>query len=370
MKRLANKAAGDLATLGPDAATFTRAYKALEADIHASLAGTPAAGAYDLFRAQYRIQKKLVDDALDKAAVEQTNTIFHNVFEARDGELGDEVAYILGQHPEARTKFRSAIFDHWRNYAMTNGRVDPARHADWLAKWGEMAQPYFPKTVFQMLDSASSAEAAFRQATESEKAVLANIASSFGGRLTSLEPAQVYRFLWGPNKAGELAQFKRIAPPEAVDALRRAVLNSMEYKITSLDRTTGTREISFAKLESYLAHGDTGVERELRVLFGDTYVNDLKVLRDAANIAQREPVTVNRSGTALLSGEAEKQQRRDLMLTLLRIRYGPMAHESFAVVQLMKLRKRKVDQVVYDAIMDPALLRQMVELRDVKPGSM
>lgn len=358
----------------PDIGVLKKLRGALESDAERSLQGTPLGETFDTFRTTVRSEKDRLDRSLvaDLAGTEERvfkipeERVFNTAFERASERDAGIIAGIVGKDPQVAQAWREAVFDAYKRRVIgDDGTVNMTRHNKFMDDHGRKLALFFPERDVEQLRKAGALQRRVEELAARREQTFTELQKTFPGRIESLEPKALFNRLWGNDPdPGEIRQTADLLKndPEVLDAFRAEVLRDMGQRITS--REGQTQALSFKKLDSYLfgrdPDGIAGREGALRALFGDQYVEDVLTLHRAIQIAQREAVSPQRPGTAPALG---------MLMDLTRAYVGLFTRAGRVVTAMRRMGERGANRVIVDALLEPERMRQLAELKELKPGS-
>lgn len=388
-----------------DVGAMKKIVSAMEKDLYESANQTELGPMYRDFVSWYRREKQRLNEGVVGKILQRdggpggrftfaSEEAFRTVFPASGPRGGygltatREFMDLIKNDPQAISAFRGAIADDWRNYVVRDGRVDRARHAEWLANHSEQlrltfpgvapearralgglglrqpanaGEPLFTAEEMRQIGRAEGFEKMLQAREARTKEALDGINRTFNTKLTTLEnPGQLLELVktdLDGYKARELVGLLKNTP-DVMRGFRSQYLRVMREKTMGARHPTSQASIVSPRgLRTWLYGSADGADRGqanvMKALFGDRYVGDLMTLERAMTAAARESTSPNRSNT---SGWSEVGK------LLVRAKFGVISKEARIFTSLGMLNRATADRMLSKAIMNPGDLRRLMSL--------
>ena len=388
-----------------DVGALKKIVGAMEKDLDASMATTEMGPVYRDFTSWYRREKQRLNEGVVGQILQReggpggrftfaSEQAFRTVFPATGPRGGygltptREFMDLIKNDPQAIDAFRGAIADDWRNYVVRDGRVDKARHADWLAQHREQLGLQFPglapqerralggfgvteprnagESLFtaeemRQIGRAEGFERMLQNRQEKAKEVLEGLKKSFGAELTSLDnPGQLLQLVRKDLDAYKAKDLMKLLDktPDVRRSFQAFYLRDMRERVMGARHPTSQESIMSARgLRTFLYGKADGSElgqlNIVKAMFGDRYANDLATLEKALTAASRETTQPNRSNT---SGWSQ------VGALLVRAKFGVIAKEARVFTSLAMMSRAGADRMLSKAVMNPSDLRRLMSI--------
>lgn len=388
-----------------DVGAMKKIVSAMEKDLYESANQTELGPMYRDFVSWYRREKQRLNEGVVGKILQRdggpggrftfaSEEVFRTVFPASGPRGGygltatREFMDLIKNDPQAISAFRGAIADDWRNYVVRDGRVDRARHAEWLANHSEQlrltfsgvapeerralgglglrqptnaGEPLFTAEEMRQIGRAEGFERMLQAREARTKEVLDGLNKSFNAKLTSLEnPGALLQLVRGDldgYKARDLVKLLG-KTPDVRRSFQAHYLRDMRERVMTARHPTSMESIVSARgLRTFLygkADGsDKGQLNVVKAMFGDRYAGDLMTLERALSAAARETTFPNRSNT---SGWSEVGK------LLVRAKFGVISKEARVFTSLAMLNRATADRMLAKATMNPGDLRRLMSI--------
>jgi len=390
-------------TADMDAGAMKKIVSAMERDLFESANATELGPMYRDFTGWYRREKQRLNEGIVGQILQReggpggrftfaSEEAFRTVFPATGARAGygltatREFMDLIKNDPQAIGAFRGAIADDWRNYVVRDGRVDQARHADWLAQHREQLGLQFPGLApqersalsgFGITEPRNAGESLFtaeemRQINRAEgfermlqarearaKEVLDGLNNTFNAKLTSLDnPGQLLQLVRGDLDAYKAKDLMKLLgkTPDVRRSFQAFYLRDMRERVMGARHPTSMESIVSARgLRTFLYGKADGAEKGqlnvVKAMFGDRYAGDLMTLEKALTAASRETTAPNRSNT---SGWWQVGQ------LLARAKFGVISKEARVFTSIAMMSRASADRMMAKAVMNPSDLRRLM----------
>lgn len=392
-----------------DTGALIKIARSIETDLYESANQTELGPMYRAFTGWYRREKMRLDQGTVGNVLQReggpggrftmsSEEVFRNVFPAVGPRGGSgitptrEFMDLIKNDPEAIQGFRNAILDDWRNFVVKDGRVDPARHRQWLdnhsaqldLKFPGLAaeersalgrfgvsqpaaagDPLFTSQELRGINQASGKVLGLEARESANKEVLSAINKGFNAKLANLnDMGQLLNLVRGDldgQSAGKLMQL--LSNPGTLDVrrgLQAEYLKDMRERVATSRYPTTQEPIMNGKALRNFLFGKTGEEGNdrgqiavIRQLFGNEYANGLTTLEKALTMTQRETVFPNKSNSSAFwtVGKA-----------LVRFKFGVITKESRAITGAQQLTTAVADRAMAKALMNPQDMKQLMSI--------
>lgn len=343
-------------------------------DIEASSNGTGLAPMFDRFRAGYAKQKARLDKGAVGAIMErregvgpyklESDKVFDRMVFSGSRERAEQVQDLIQEHPAASERIREAIVQKYRDTVYADGKFNRQAHMKFMRDHRNDLPVWFEKTDRRWFGQADGLAKALEARREARDRTLKQInATDFGRQIQGLrDPASVVNIIMDPkdpSKARRLMQILKNnrANDDVIRALRYHVRTKMSQRVFDTEKG-GIRKLNHNRFHNWLdgKGDDEGYASVLREIFGPQYVNNLRTLDQALQIAARETAAPNFSNTAFWG---------DTFKGLIRAYVGLFTTPGRFLTAADRIRQRAAQNVISKAMLNPEDLESLIKLRGV-----
>lgn len=379
---------------------------AIEKDLYNSATNVPGLGeAYRAFTHWYRREKTRLDQGTVGRILQReggpggrftmaSEQVFREVFPATAARGGGgitatrEFMDLIKNDPQAIRGFRQAIADDWRSFVVVDGRVNTAKHQEWLRMHREQLGLRFPGlsgeerralSVFEIGEPRNAGEALFTDAelralntaAGFEKALEAREAAAqtaleavnkrFAAKLTSIEdPGQLMQLVrkdLDGNAARDLMKLLD-KTPDVRRGFRAAYLRDMRERVmTSRNPLTQESVLNPRALRTFLYgkadDADRGQIHVLRELFGDQYAKGMETLEKALSMTAREAPFPNRSNTGFWW---------NVGVRLAQAKFGVISKPARIATAVSRINAAAAERTMARAVMNPGDMKELMSI--------
>ena len=221
---------------------------------------------------------------------------------------------------------------------------------------------FFSETDFTKLNRIGGLKKQLDDLTKLRKETSNKLLKSFEGKLESLSPDELIRKIYKPNSLKEIRELKNILKndPEAWKAFQRNVLTDLNERVKINSDRLGMKIINPKAFDDYLngAGGERGYRLALGEVFNKEFMNDLELLNKGLQVSGRKSPT-----------RAGEGQVGSAFSDLIRARLGQFTLYGRLFTAARRIYKKGSERVIGNALLNPTSLKELVELRKLKPNS-
>ena len=325
---------------------------------------------YDTFRVQYRaetnrLRRGIVGEMMRKDPatgnyVIENAKVFDQVFTPGGTRNAEQwLAAINGSHDHMMIT-RRALIDNWKKSVQLqpDGTFNKAAHRRWMDGHRKQAELFLDNREMAALKRGAGVQQALEARIANRKKALKEINESLPARVANYKrPEMIVNDMLVPGNEQFAADVMHILndqpfPPED---LIREIRSGIRQKV--VDRVTNAQgpdlyDLSPKKLKGLL-FGNNNSQKNLRIIMGDEYVDDLILLNEALDLASSRPGASNFSNTA----PAAKA-----VMDLTRAYVGLFTRAGRVVTAANRVRGRAANRALVSAIAEPGNLRKLMAL--------
>jgi len=284
--------------------------------------------------------------------------IFDKGFVKGGREQSKEMVRVIGGNEEAMRTWRGEILEKYKAEVVGEEGPTLKRHIKFVKDYEGSMEPYFTKTEMNQIRRLGGLIRVVQAKEKAHRNILRTINSPEGkvGKmrklLPSLDPEQVAPWVIGDAKTGP-GRVRRListtkSMPRAIVEVREEVRNLFRRDVLA------NGVLDHARFSSHIKRN----EATYRELFGDKYVDDLFVINDAMDIADRAGRTLAERS---LEG-IEVQVARGSM-------FAPLTKEGRLFTAYLKFRTRMGRQAIANALLNPTDLSELAALSELSKTS-
>jgi hypothetical protein len=250
------------------------------------------------------------------------------------------------------TGIRDAVLKEWRKKVVkydditgTPKSVNVAEHKKFQEKYGGLLQTYFPDgTPLNTGLDIKSIAVQVNDIMQSQKKRLRILNDTFNIKAGSVD--EVFEKVWKPQAQDRVSEFKKVAPiikndSELERLFKGFALKDMVGTTDDLIEFNGRKLHNPEKILTYINEKDS----QLRILFGDQYVDNLQRTHSAIKNIMDMP----KPRTANL--------KQDVLTGIIRAWLGVFTRPGRALTALNIIRKRHGNNILPDLLLHPGNLK-------------
>jgi|TARA_Y100000034_G_scaffold136863_2_gene216494 hypothetical protein len=297
-----------------------------------------------------------------------TDEKMFNYFFGRDVATGTRSKHIHRvlsepQYHAERKQVENTIFQQFirENSDPVTDKLIGKKAKNWLDQRKQNLDLWFSPQQQQILRNAETSASAVKRWEQREKNFQKALKHAYGATVTKygregvLQPEEVFKKMWDNPIGLERMKSRATKFPNEWDMFRKAGLKRIEKDITAYDKNLEADVINFDKLNKIL--DDQDYMKRIRVLYGDQYLKDLRMIREGAQILDRD------------IGSRVSKDKNGWVAVVRNMVFGPLSHKNFAY----KKGSEKVQQVQLDnlkrLLLDTDQLRKVANDIDTSEGT-
>ena len=256
--------------------------------------------------------------------------------------------------------YKSSINDFYKTKVIKNGKINQNAHRSFLKDYEAPLKLFFNEADFNKISKLGGFQKAVDDATKLREQTIKNISQSFSGKLERLTPGELVNKIYKANNIDEIRLLKRILAkdPEVYQAFQRSVLTDLSESVTRKSDKLGMKIIDPISFDKYLfGAGERGYNVALKEIFGKDFVNNLDFLNRALQITGRKqpPKSMGVFGSAISD--------------IIRARVGQFTTAGRFFTAARRIYAKAAERVLANAILNPQSLKELIELRRLKPNT-
>ena len=272
----------------------------------------------------------------------------------------NQIHDVIKNSPDAMKAYKSSINDFYKTKVIKNGKINQNAHRSFLKDYKAPLKLFFNEADFNKISKLGGFQKAVDDATKLREQTIKNISQSFSGKLERLTPGELVNKIYKANNIDEIRLLKRILAkdPEVYQAFQRSVLTDLSESVTRKSDKLGMKIIDPISFDKYLfGAGERGYNVALKEIFGKDFVNNLDFLNRALQITGRKqpPKSMGVFGSAISD--------------IIRARVGQFTTAGRFFTAARRIYAKAAERVLANAILNPQSLKELIELRRLKPNT-
>ena len=278
------------------------------------------------------------------------------------GKAAKEVYDVIKNSPDALTAYKNSIFEFYKTKVLTDGIPNLTKHKAFIENYKAPLKQFFNEAEFTKISRIGGLQKAIEDNLKLTKKTTDTLFKSFAGRLENASPQEIFKKIYAPNNIGEIRELKNILKnnPKIYEAFQRNVLADINEKVMVSSPRLGVKVISPKAFNNYLngAGGEAGHKIALEQIFGKEYVANLDILNRALQISGRKAPARAAEGVV-----------GNFFTDIIRARLGQFTKAGRIFTALRRVFSSASNRVIKNALLNPQSLRELIELKNLKPGS-
>lgn len=251
-------------------------------------------------------------------------------------------------------EMKSAIFGDFMKNVSRNGVIDPNRAAKYLADRKSTLGNYLNPDEIAILaksgDEASLLSSLTDRQTQFQRAINK-------GELRGVAPSKIFKTIFKSPESIEMARRTlQKSFPQEWSMIQAAAKDNVKRSMMAFDTTLERRAISFPKMNKLL--DDPEYVDKLKAMFGDEYVSNLEMVRQAAAIQGRSPDL----------GKVNIDLNNKWVDLIRNVAFGPLNHRNFIIKKVTKFKHGIQMDNLMDMILDPVQLNNAAKSMNTSEG--
>jgi hypothetical protein len=290
--------------------------------------------------------------------------VFEQTFKtgAAGARKAQAVYEVIKNSPDALNAYKEAIYNLYKKEVIENNIPNITKHKNFLKKYELPLKVFFNNKDIAKIKNIGGLKKILDTTTKEVEEIKKKLDKSFSGRLESASTGEILNKIYKPNKIGEIRELKNILKnnPEVWKAFQRSVLTDLNEKVMVQNPSLRMKTINPTAFDNYLngAGGEAGYKQALKEIFDLEYVKNLELLNSALSISARG---VAARGTDGVWGS--------VFSDIIRARIGQFGPLGRTLTAIRRIWKKASDRVLANAMLNPASLKELVELRKLKPNT-
>jgi hypothetical protein len=282
-------------------------------------------------------------------------------FKGKKNEIAAKQMYdVIKDSPDAMKAYRGSINDFYKNKVIKNGKINENAHKAFLKDYEAPLKLFFDKTDFNKISKLGGFQKAINDATNLRTNTIKEIEKSFAGKLERLTPGELVDKIYKAKNIDEIRRLKKILSkdPEVYKAFQRSVLTDLNESVLKSSDRLGMKVIDAMAFDKYLyGAGERGYHVALKEIFGQEFVGNLDLLNRALQISARRqpPKSMGVFGSAFSD--------------IIRARLGQFTLMGRLFTASRRIYAKAAERVMANALLSPQSLRELIELRKLKPDT-
>jgi hypothetical protein len=326
---------------------------------------------FDNFNALVREnKKKLNDDLIPKITLKRNGNLefgAEDLFELsfkrglKSEKYADELYNVIKDYPDAMTAYKASINSEYKRQVFKNDKINKVAHEKFLKDYDAPLKKFLSKSEYNQIKQLGGFQKILDDTIELRKNTTKALANTFSGQLEKISAGELVNKIYKPNKIGEILELKKILSkdPEVYKAFQRSVLTDINERVKKIDNNLGMRVIDSRSFNNYLngTGGERGYRVALREIFDADFIKNLDLLNQALKIEARKapPRSEGIIGSAFSD--------------LIRARLGQFTLSGRLFTAGRRIYKRAAERIMANALLDPQSLKELIELRKLKPNT-
>ena len=326
---------------------------------------------FDSFNALVRENKqKLNNDLIPKITLKRNGNLefgAEDLFELsfkrglKSEKYADELYNVIKDYPDAMTAYKASINSEYKRQVFKNDKINRVAHEKFLKDYDAPLKKFLSKSEYNQIKQLGGFQKILDNTIELRKDTTKALANTFSGQLEKISAGELVNKIYKPNKIGEILELKKILSkdPEVYKAFQRSVLTDINERVKKIDNNLGMRVIDPRSFNNYLngAGGEKGYKVALREIFNADFIKNLDLLNQALKIEARKAPA--RSEGIIGSAFSD----------LIRARLGQFTLAGRLFTAGRRIYKRAAERIMANALLDPQSLKELIELRKLKPNT-
>jgi hypothetical protein len=279
------------------------------------------------------------------------------------GKTAREVYDVISQSPDALKAYKNSIYDFYKSKVLDqSGKPNLARHNTFIKDYEAPLKQFFNDAELSKIKRIGGLKTYIDNLDKLRKKTADELIKSFEGKLENLSPGEIFNKIYKPNNIGEIRKLKNILKndPEVFRAFQRNVLTDLNERVMTNSDRLGMKMINARAFDSYLngIGGERGYKMALKEVFDNEFINNLDVLNKALQISARKAPSRAAEG---VFGSAFSD--------IIRARLGQFTTAGRLFTAVRRIYKKASERVIANALLNPQSLKELVELKKLKPNT-
>ena len=188
-----------------------------------------------------------------------------------------------------------------KKQVIDNGKVNISKHKSFINNYDDKLKVFFTPKEYNKITKIGGLQETLNNIEKTRSDLIKNLSKSFEGKLESSTPGELVNKIYRPNNIGEIRQLKKILEkdPEIFKAFQTNVMKDLNERVTVKNGSLGMDIISPERFKQYVygSGGEKGYQFAMKEIFGNDFMQNIKVLNDGLQItARKAPASLQREG--------------------------------------------------------------------------
>ncbi len=329
--------------------------------------------AFDIFNDVYAKGKSKLDNTIiadvmkirNKQLVYGDEAVFDLTFKKgiNSKKVADDLHEIIKDYPDAMLAYKNSINDFYKKQVIDNGKVNISKHKSFINNYDDKLKVFFTPKEYNKITKIGGLQETLNNIEKTRSDLIKNLSKSFEGKLESSTPGELVNKIYRPNNIGEIRQLKKILEkdPEIFKAFQTNVMKDLNERVTVKNGSLGMDIISPERFKQYVygSGGEKGYQFAMKEIFGNDFMQNIKVLNDGLQItARKAPASLQREGVY-----------GNFFTDIIRARVGQFTPTGRLLTAGKRIYTRSSNAILKNAILSPESLKDLVKLKTLKKSS-
>jgi len=337
---------------------------ALETDMRASFKAEGVVDEWINFNQGYkRFAQQLDEGIIAKVLPTRKNPvddakIFETIFSPGDKLKGQQALDVVKFYPETMDAVRGGLRQSYDTAVIKDTGFSKTAHNKWVRDHKHHLDQYFSPTEVRQIKGNKRLGEIIEAREQKKEVALQAIKNSFPNEVATMDPKTLVARMFSKDDAefSELLMGMLKDVPETQAQVRHEFIREMSERI--YDNKGGNPQLNARSLSIFLGgksgSAGKGFARHATAIMGKEYVQGLRTLDSALQIAQKQSRFPNFSNTA---------SSLDTINSLARAYVGIFTPEGRVITAGTKIAKRGAERVLYNALTDKESLLALSRLK-------
>jgi hypothetical protein len=278
------------------------------------------------------------------------------------GKTAQDVMNVIKESPDALKAYKDSIFKFYKDKVFVDNKPNLKKHNAFINAYESPLKVFFTPQEYTKISRIGGLTKYTEDLEKLRKKTIDDLNKSFEGKLVNASPQELVNKIYKPNNIGEISNLKNILKndPEVYKAFQRNVLTDMNEKIMKDVDRLGFKSLNSKALDNYIngAGGERGYKNALGIIFDSEFVDNLNTLNRALKIASRKA-----------PARAAEGLYGSIYTDIIRAKVGQFTPLGRALTAVRRFYKTAAERVLANALLNPSSLKELTELRKLKPES-
>ncbi len=239
-------------------------------------------------------------------------------------------------------------------------------HKTFMRNHSQVLRQFFSPDELAKIQRPGSASLVLRDMLKREKEVVNKLNQSLGMKLQRYDSSEVVDQTFKAQKLDDVNRIKRILGESSEEwrAYQGAANQKLFDDISSWDASAQAHRIDPVKLIKTL-NNRTGAPL-IRAVFGQKHVDNLRILRNALVVAQRNP---GRTEDDVLLAIGKGSRRAPALQHLARAYVGMFTVRGRVMTAAQRIKGKAGERAIIEILADPDKLARVIAIRNMSPFS-